>query len=193
MLRKRVLPRGGKARRQIPGALACGMGREARLGEDDCFILGHAVFGVLSCNQVEMPYGCMSCFDGRFPVQMEGKAMGRTICQACCHGGFCCLGAIGASEPWGSANSGGKKKEPKFFAIQQSIREVSTFLPEKQALNPASAALSVRNANRKAEALLAGSPVLCQVRVASHRLFFLATIGTLWRHNCFHTASVKTP
>lgn len=44
----------GKDKRQIPGALAYVMQREVRLGDDDCFTLGHAVFEVLSSNQVEM-------------------------------------------------------------------------------------------------------------------------------------------
>lgn len=67
---------GGNDRRQIPGALACVTVREAGSGEDDCLTLGHAVFEVLSSNQVETPSGFMSRFAGHSPVQIEDKAMG---------------------------------------------------------------------------------------------------------------------
>lgn len=112
------------------------MVREAHLGEDDCFTLGHAVLKVLSSNQVEMPYGFMRRFNGCFPVQMEGKAMGMDHLPS--------MLSQGTPEAWEQlehlshgdqpvlGGGGGVRKELKtFFAIQKSTRVISTFLPKK--------------------------------------------------------------
>lgn len=87
------------------------MVREACLGADGCFTLGHAVFEVLSSNPVEIPEGFMKRSVGCSPVRMEGEGHGRRPPAKCAVAGASeAWGAIRVSEPRRSANAGGKRK-----------------------------------------------------------------------------------
>lgn len=78
----------------------------------------------------------MNRSDGRFPVQVEKKAMGLDHVPVMLSLGFCSLGAIGASER-GVQTIPRKKGTKEAFCHPENMRVVTMFLPEKQALCPA--------------------------------------------------------